>query len=326
MIQVSRLSKAYGEQRVLKNLSFSIAPKGIHGILGPKGSGKTTLMDVLAGCEIADEGTIRLDGQNFDVNKDEQKARIGYVVEQPCFYEAMTAMEILEFVGEARGVSVDKRYRQIKEALELTDIEAVQNRLISHLTKEERKRLALAVALLGNTEVLLWDEPMQGILAERKQEWLSLIRMLGKHKTVVLASRDFSLIRELCEDVIILSEGAVLAQDTFEGLESKLLRNRALRLSTKGEADSVLETLRTINGVSHCVAEPSKQAGEIKVRIEYQSDCEIREALSAALKEIGAPILSMTEETLSLEGVYASLVAISERPITSVVNGRKEKT
>lgn len=220
MIQISHLSKSYGEKKALADVSFSICGKGIHGILGPCGAGKSTLMDLLSGCETADEGEILLQGNTVA----EQKGKIGYVPESPDFYAMMTVLETLDFVGELRGVSADKRYRQIKEAVELVDLEFVQNRLIGRLTKEEKKKVALAAALLGNTEFVFIDEPLWGTTAAKQRENENLLRMLGKHKTVVIASENFSLIRDLCEDVLILSEGSVIAQDTFEGLEEKLLR------------------------------------------------------------------------------------------------------
>ena len=220
MIQISHLSKEYNEKKALADISFSISEKGIHGILGPRGAGKSMLMDLLSGCQTADEGEILLRGKAVA----EQKGKIGYVPQHPDFYATMTVLETLDFVGELRGVSSDKRYRQIKEAVELVDLESVQNRLIGRLTKEEKKRVALAAALLGNTEIVLIDEPLWGTTAAKQRENENLLRMLGKHKTVVIASEKFSLIRELCEDVLILSEGSVIAQDTFEGLEEKLLR------------------------------------------------------------------------------------------------------
>lgn len=220
MIQASHLSKEYDGKKALTDVSFSISAKGIHGILGPKGAGKSTLMDLLCGCETADEGEILLQGAPVS----EQKGKIGYVPESPEFYATMTVLETLDFVGEIRGVSADKRYRQIKEAVELMDLESVRNRLIRHLTKEEKKKVALAAALLGNTELVLIDEPLWGKNAVKQKETQALFAMLGKHKTVIVASENFSLIRDLCEDVLILSEGSVIAQDTFAGLEEKLLR------------------------------------------------------------------------------------------------------
>ena len=219
IIQVSHLSKKYDGKDALKDVSFSISPKGIHGILAPKGAGKSVLMDVLSGCDTADEGEILFQG-----SAELPKERIGYVPQDPDFYDRMTVLEALDFVGEVRGVPTDKRYRQMKEAIELIDLESVQDRLFGRLTKTEKKKVALAAALLGSTELILIDEPLWGESMTVQGENEKLLRMLGKHKTVLIASENFSLIRELCEDVLILSEGSVVAQDTFDALEEKLSR------------------------------------------------------------------------------------------------------
>lgn len=239
MIQASHLKKKYDKNLVLEDVSFSIPAKGIHGILGPKGAGKSTLMDLLAACETANEGEILLQGATVA----EQKEKIGYVPEFPDFYARMTVLETLDFVGEIRGVSTDKRYRQIKEATELMGLESIQNRLIGRLTQEEIKKVALAAALLGNPEVVLIDEPLWGTTAVKQRDNEQLLRMLGKHKTVVIASENFSMIRHLCEDVLILSEGSVIAQDTFEGLEEKLLRKEGAP-SLEAVYESLLELSR----------------------------------------------------------------------------------
>ena len=219
ILQVSHLYKNDEERKFLTDVTVSFSPKGIHGILGPKGAGKSALMDLLAGCATADEGTIFFLGQEISERDVKWKKEIGYVPRTPEFYGTMTVLETLDFVGEVRGVSADKRYRQMKEAISLMELEAVENRLTSRLSKWEKKRLALAAALLGNTSVLLVDDPL---FFERRNENLSLLRMLGKHKTVIVASSDFALMKELCEDVVILSEGTVYAQDCWERLEENI--------------------------------------------------------------------------------------------------------
>ena len=176
ILQTSHVSKNDGNGCVLKDVCISFSPKGIHGILGPKKSGKSTLMDLLAFCEEADEGEILLRGLPLDQKNKSWKAEIGYVPQTPDFYEKMTVLEILDFVGETRGVSADKRYRQIKEALSLLEMETAQNALIASLTPMEKRRVALAAALLGNPQILLLDEPA---FFEKRSETVSLIQMLG---------------------------------------------------------------------------------------------------------------------------------------------------
>ena len=309
MIQVSRLCKTYGTQSVLRDVSFSFSKKGIHGILGPRGAGKSTLMDLLAGCVSADNGEILLGGQRVAPEQVGLRGRIGYVAELPDFYQKMTVLETLDFVGAARGGATERRYRQIKEALELTNLESVQNRLTARLTSAEKKRLSLAAALLGNTEVVLFDEANT---ADLDLDIKNLIRMLGKHKTVVLASADLALIRELCEDVVILFEGSVFAWDTVEGLEEKLSCNRILHVSVEGDAEGCLSLLSEIDGVLSCTAVSSeKNTRKLSIRIEYAADSDAVTAAVEALRAHGGKIGAVKQEEMSLEKAYASLEALS---------------
>lgn len=232
-LKVDSLCKNENEFCGLRDVSFSVAKGGIHGILGAKGSGKTLLLDILAGCALPNSGEITvLNGLNVRERgmPTASRQRIGYVPAVPSFYEDMTVAEVLDFVGDARRVLPDKRYRQIQEALELTGLSEIPNRLIARLSREEKKRLSFAAALLGNTELLLLDEPLTGVGEAATAEILSLIRLFGKHKTVVLASARYALVRELCEDCLLLADGISLAQGSFEQLDQAVLTSHQTSL------------------------------------------------------------------------------------------------
>ncbi len=222
MIRVEALSFHDGDRALLSSLSFSVKAGGIHGILGPKGAGKSLLLNLLAGITKADGGSITIRGQELWSEGTVKNAKIGYLPQYPTFYKTMTIFEILDFVGETRGVPASRRYRQIKESLELLELDAVQNRLYERLTPSEAKRTALAAALLGNPDVILIDEPFLWIESTLREQITHVISMLGSVKTVLLASSDFSVVRSLCEDVLILSDGEALALGSFEELEQKL--------------------------------------------------------------------------------------------------------
>ena len=290
----------------LEGFSCSFPKGGVHGILGPSGSGKTLLLELLSGIKTPESGQVFIKEEGRVPSDFAVKAKIGYVPKVPIFYGDMTATEILDFVGQARGVSSDKRYRQMKEAMELTGVESFANRLSAHLTAEERKRLSLAAALLGNPDVLFIDEPIPVKDAAKRGEFMDLIAMLGRVKTVILASADFSTVRKLCEDVLIMAEGTLLVQGSFESLESKLLRSRGLRVTTKGEGESLSEAIHSIAGVIECRV-VSQGDRETQLYVEYRVGQDVREELSRTLGSMGAPILSMTTEALSLESVYRSL-------------------
>ena len=232
MICVSELSYCGRLGASLKNLSFSIEKGGIHGILSPGGVEASTLLAILAGSIVGVSGslTMRLGDVIFSFgeakNAKHWKRKIGYVPKTPEIYRDMTVYEILDFVGEARGCTSELRLRQIEEALDLVGLSEKENRLFDRLSKVDQKRGSLAAALLGNPSILLLDEPIPASAnAADRREIAELIRMLGKLKTVVLAGESLSMMREFCEDVVILSGGELLAKGSFAELEENLSRS-----------------------------------------------------------------------------------------------------
>ena len=210
-------------QYIVNDLSFSIAKKGIHGILAPMGAGKTELLDIISGSRDAVGGGVRLFGKEVSSSDLSVKKKIGYVPEYSCLYSDMTVLEIMSFVGESKGVESGKLIRQIKEALELTDLYDSRDRLVGRLTEYDKKKLALSAALLGNPEIILVDEPVaKKMSGERQSEIMGILSMLGKMKTIIIATQIYGVAKELCEDVVILSDGKLVCAGTFEALEEKL--------------------------------------------------------------------------------------------------------
>ena len=217
--------RAICTETVSDELSFAFLKKGIHGILAPKNSGKTELMDVFSGSRDAVSGTALLLGREISSANIDLRKKIGYVTEYACFYSDMTVSEIMNFVGESKGVESGKLFRQIKEALDLTGLDDVKNRLVKNLTEYDKKKLAVSAALLGNPDIILIDEPVsKRISAERYSEMMGILEMLGKMKTVVIATEIYSVAKELCEDVVIISDGKLVCAGTFEALEDRLRR------------------------------------------------------------------------------------------------------
>lgn len=229
MICVSELSYSGCLGAPLKQLSFSVRKGGVHGILSPMGVEASTLLAILAGSLRGAIGSFsicfgeeKLDSVAL-MRQKHWKYKIGYVPKFPEFYRNMTVYEALDFIGEARGVAAELRLRQIEEALELVGISNKERRLFEKLTAAEKKKASIAAALLGNPSLLLIDEPiLSSFPADEKREISSLIRMLGTRKTVLLAGEDLSVMRTLCEDVILLSGGSVLASGSFLELEETL--------------------------------------------------------------------------------------------------------
>ena len=207
-----------------ESITLAVRKKGIHGILGPVGAGKGELLRRLAGI-VPTEGEILLVGERVTPEATAIRKKIGYVPECPRLDGTMTVSETLELAGAVKGVDPERRTRQVREALELMGLDGVKKRLVARLGDRERWRLALGMALVGNPELLLLENPFSGIPEEEAQGRRELFAMLGRVKTVLMTTATFSEAKALCEDVTILSDGAVLASGSFEELEETLARN-----------------------------------------------------------------------------------------------------
>ena len=246
VVQIKDISRQqdgemYGNSSI-SSVSFSFAKKGVHCILAPKYSGKTQIMDILSGCDRVDGGEVSVLG-NDPYESSDIRRKIGYVRKENTLYPNMTVFEIMSFVGDTRKVEQGKLYRQIKEALELVGLDEVRNKLVANLTEYDKKKLSLAAALLGNPELILLDEPIVTKMSvDRREELERIISMLGRVKTVIVTTDDCAIARSLGEDVVIISDGAVLAQGSFDELDR--------RLSSSDEPTTLEALYNTLTGVS----------------------------------------------------------------------------
>lgn len=308
MIEIQNLTKRYGEKTVLNDVSFSVGKGEIVGFLGPNGAGKTTTMNILTGYISSNEGTVTVDG--FDVLQSpfEVKKRIGYLPELPPLYVDMTVLEYLNFVFDLKGVSED-RNTHIIDILEKVHIKDVSGRLIKNLSKGYRQRVGLAQALIGNPEVLILDEPTVGLDPKQMIEIRNLIGELGKEHTVILSSHILSEISAICERVIILNKGTIVAVDTPEHLAERMIGS-CYRLRIKGEAESVLSVLQETEGVLK-----AELCEENEYRIELSSgmdETQILEQLFYTLADNKLPLLGEKPEEISLEDIFLRLTSESE--------------
>ncbi|MBQ7384712.1 MAG: ABC transporter ATP-binding protein [Clostridia bacterium] len=324
MIKVQNLVKKYGDKVAVDNLTFTISKGGVHGFLGPNGAGKSTTMNVITGCLRATSGSVLIDGVDMLESPLEAKAKIGYLPEIPPLYENMTTHEYLVFVAEAKDVPYDKLYRNVNSVMELTSIEDVSGRLIKNLSKGYRQRIGIAQTMLGNPDVILLDEPTVGLDPKQIIEIRKLIKKLGKVKTVVISSHILSEIEELCDDVLIISHGKMIAHDSIENLEHKLEKTQALSISVRGQKESVFRTLEQVGGLTDCTVTGSR-GGVVSLKLEHDSGIDIRDAVFSALAEAGCPILSMDTSALTLEDIYLKLTD-SEESSAPEENGKKKKS
>lgn len=252
MIEVRDLVKRYGKHVAVDHLNFRVKKGQIYGFLGPNGAGKSTTMNMLTGYLAATEGKILIDGHDVSEEPMEARRRIGYLPEVPPLYLDMTPYEYLQFVAELKGLPKEKWQDMIDKAMEQTQIEDMQERLIRHLSKGYRQRVGLAQALLGDPEVLILDEPMVGLDPKQIIEIRELIRSLGKKHTVILSSHILSEITSICDHVMIISHGKLVASDTPENLGRYMKNSDIMELQIRGSreaCDRARELLKKIKGL-----------------------------------------------------------------------------
>ncbi|MGN0369524.1 MAG: ATP-binding cassette domain-containing protein [Butyrivibrio sp.] len=243
MITVEHLTKYYGDHLAVDDLSFEISDGHVYGFLGPNGAGKSTTMNIMTGCLSATEGHIRIDGHDIFEEPKAAKRLIGYLPEQPPLYMNETPMDYLRFVGEAKGLRGAELAEQMDNVVEQTGIEKVKNRRISTLSKGYKQRVGIAQALLGNPRVIILDEPTVGLDPLQIIEIRDLIKSLGKTHTVIFSSHILSEVQTICDEILMIAKGKLVAFDTPENLEKELLSSNEMIITTKATEDEVKKLL-----------------------------------------------------------------------------------
>jgi len=252
LIEVKDLVKRYSKNTAVDHLNFHVQKGQIYGFLGPNGAGKSTTMNMMTGYLAPTEGQILING--YDVAEEPMEARkcIGYLPEIPPLYPDMTVLEYLHFAAELKQVPKNERSTEIERVMDETRIKDMENRLIRHLSKGYKQRVGLAQALLGDPEVLILDEPMVGLDPKQIIEIRELIRGLGKKHTVILSSHILSEISSICDHVLIISNGKLVASDTPENLGSYMKHTDAMELQVRGSKEAceqAIELLKQVKGL-----------------------------------------------------------------------------
>ena len=309
MIEVKGLTKVYGNKTAVEDVSFKIRNGRIYGLLGPNGAGKSTTMNIITGCLSPTEGTVLVNGYDVCTQPIEAKRQIGYLPEQPPLFADMTPLEYLTFVAEAKGVADDLIDRQVKEAMSLTDLTGVKDRLIRNLSKGYRQRVGIAQAILGSPDIVIMDEPTVGLDPQQLKEIRALIRKLGTKHTVILSSHILSEISELCDHVIIISEGHVVADSSMAELEAQVSSDTVLNMSIKGDEAGIREVLGTIPGVLDVVVLPAPNKKTVSLRVTTEGQGDLRDDIFFAMAERRYAVVSMERSEHSLEEIFLSLTA-----------------
>ena len=306
MISVEHLTKWYGDFKAVDDLSFEIDEGHVYGFLGPNGAGKSTTMNIITGCLSATSGSVKIDGHDILEEPKEAKKQIGYLPEQPPLYMSETPVEYLRFVAEAKGLKGEAVKKQIQEVIEQTGLEPVKNRRISALSKGYKQRVGLAQAVLGDPETIILDEPTVGLDPRQMIEMRKLIRSLKKDHTVILSSHILSEVSAVCDQILIISKGELVASDTPDGLQAKLKGAGELELCVKGTAAQLKTLLSNLDGVESFTTTEAED-GTVLAQVSEKADCDIREPLFYELAENRMPLLGMEKKTGSLEDIFLQL-------------------
>ena len=307
MIEVSNLTKKYGDHIAVDHLSFRVEKGQIYGFLGPNGAGKSTTMNIITGYLAATEGTVTIDGKDIQKDPEEAKRSIGYLPELPPLYVDMTVREYLEFVAELKKVPKKERKQQIDEVMEMTQITDMQQRLIRNLSKGYRQRVGLAQAILGYPEVIILDEPTVGLDPKQIIEIRDLIRKLGENHTVILSSHILSEVSAVCDHIMIIAHGKLVASDSPENMQKLMSGSMELNLEVKGSAAAVKSALQEISQIDRIEENTEASKNVAKMKVISKENADIREQVFYALADAKLPILEMTHAEKSLEDIFLEL-------------------
>ena len=321
LIEVRNLVKKYGTHLAVDHLDFKIESGRIYGFLGPNGAGKSTTMNIMTGYLGATEGEVLIDGHDILKEPEEAKRHIGYLPEQPPLYVDMTVREYLEFAAELKGIAKAKRDGEITEIEKMVKIKDVEDRLIKNLSKGYRQRVGLAQAVLGFPEIIILDEPSVGLDPKQIIEIRELIRKLSKNHTVILSSHILAEVREVCDYILIISKGKLVASDTPENLEKMLGENNAVEIETEASPVEVRLILKNVPGIE-CIETRETDEGLTRAKITEKKGEDIRERVFTAFASAKTPLLTLKATGMTLEDVFMELTQSDTVP-DAFISGTK---
>ena len=314
MIEVNNLVKRYGDHTAVDHLSFKIEKGKIYGFLGPNGAGKSTTMNMITGYIASTEGTVTIDGHDILDEPEQAKKCIGYLPEMPPLYFDMTVGEYMNFVADLKKIPKD-------QMVKITDM---KNRLIKNLSKGYRQRVGLAQAILGYPEVIILDEPTVGLDPKQIIEIRDLIKSLKKKHTVILSSHILSEVSAVCDYVLIISHGKLVASDTPENLGKLAEGSNTLNLLVKGDKDHIRIALGQISDIKDIKIEDAKEEHAWNVMLSTKEDMDIREEVFFKMADAHCPILEMQSKKVSLEEIFLELTEDDKKKKNEKETDKKE--
>lgn len=306
MIEISNLTKRYGQKLAVDNVSFHVDRGEILGFLGPNGAGKSTTMNILTGYLSATSGSCKIN--DVDILEDPIKAKqsIGYLPEQPPLYLDMTVKEYLNFVYDLKKAK-QPRAAHIQEICEIVQITNVYGRVIKHLSKGYRQRVGLAQALIGNPEVLILDEPTVGLDPKQIIEIRNLIKKLGKKHTIILSSHILPEIQAVCDKVVVINQGKLVADDTTANLSHSMSTDHRYNILVDGPENEIYRMLCSISDMRDVETLGKREAGVYEFVVEAKQGADIRREIFKRLAERNWPLLGMRSSEMTLEDIFLQL-------------------
>lgn len=313
MIQVKNVTKKYGSFIAVKNLNFEIKHGEVIGLLGPNGAGKSTTMNMLTGFIEPTEGTILINGNDTVKKSREAKKSIGYMPENVPLYLDLTVKEFVKYMAELKLVSRKERNKQIEEIIKETGLEDVKNKLIRNLSRGYKQRVSMAGALVGKPEILILDEPTVGLDPKQIVEIRELIKKLGKEHTVIISSHILSEIGQICEKVIIINKGEIVAIDTPSNLENMVSESNSIIITVEDPESKMINLKETIKEISRIELMKDNQDGTKQYAVFGNQEVDLRKILFDTLPKENITIFELRKSEATLEEAFMKLINKEEK-------------
>lgn len=312
MIEVRNLTKTYGQHHAVDDISFTVEDGEILGFLGPNGAGKTTTMNILTGYISATSGQAMIDGVDILDDPEGVKKKIGYLPEFPPVYNDMTVGEYLDMVTKLKKVKESNRKKSVETVMDVVGIADMKKRLIANLSKGYKQRVGLAQALIGDPKILILDEPTVGLDPKQIIEIRNLIRDLGKKHTIIFSSHVLSEVSAVCERVIIINKGKLVASDTPDNLSKQLQGANRLQIRVAAPEKQAMKIVREIPGIKSVQYQGEREEGTSDIIVETDSELDVRKTVFNGMARSGYPLLMMNPLELSLEEIFLKLTHLDK--------------
>ena len=312
MIEVRNLTKIYGHHHAVDNISFKVEDGEVLGFLGPNGAGKTTTMNILTGYISATSGQALIDGVDILDDPEGFKKKIGYLPEFPPVYSEMTVSEYLDTVCKLKKIKESERKKTMEAVMEVTRIADMRGRLIANLSKGYKQRVGLAQALVGDPKILILDEPTVGLDPKQIIEIRSLIKGLGKKHTIILSSHVLAEVSAVCERIIIINKGKLVADDTPDNLSRQLQGANRLQIRIAAPEKQAIKIIRDIPGIVNVQFQGSREAGTSDLVVETGADLDVRKTVFNGVARSGYPLLMMRPLDMSLEEIFLKVTHLDK--------------